>query len=145
VAAAVKAGAPHPDLSSGDAVKRAILAAGKVGYSTGPSGVYLAELFAQWGIAETLASRLVQSAPGVPVGTLVASGEVALGFQQMSELVGLPGIDIVGALPADIQIITVFTAARCTPSTQPDAVKAFFAYVNRPETVATKRRHGLEP
>ena len=145
VAVAVPAGAPPPDLSSGDAVRRAILAAPKVGYSSGPSGVHLQKLFQQWGIAATMGARLVQAQPGVPVGTLVGRGEVQLGFQQMSELVGLPGIDIVGSLPPDIQVITEFSAARCTVSSRADAVAAFLAFVNRPESVAVKRRHGLEP
>jgi molybdate transport system substrate-binding protein len=145
VAVAVPAGAPRPDLATGEAVRRAVLSASKVGYSTGPSGVHLARLFAQWGIAETIAARLVQAPPGIPVGTLVGRGEVALGFQQMSELVGLPGIDIVGPLPPDIQVITVFSAARCSVSTRADDVRAFFAFLTRSDADAAKRRHGLEP
>src|SRR4051812_27903999 len=145
VAVAVPAGTPHPDLASGDALRRAILAAPKVGYSSGPSGVHLAKLFQHWGIAETMGARLVQSAPGVPVGTLVGRNEVQLGFQQLSELVGLPNIDIVGPLPPDIQIITTFTAARCSVSTRADDVRKFFAFLTRPETVAVKKRHGLDP
>jgi molybdate transport system substrate-binding protein len=145
VTAAVKAGAPHPDLGSGEAVRQAVLAARKVGYSTGPSGVHLVKLFERWGIADALKDRIVQAPPGVPVGTLVAQGEVELGFQQLSELVGLPGIDIVGPLPPDIQVTTTFSAAICTTSTRPDAVKVFFAFLNRPEMAAVKRRLGLEP
>jgi molybdate transport system substrate-binding protein len=145
VAVAVKAGAPHPDLATGEAVRQAVLAARKVGYSTGPSGVHLVRLFERWGIAETIAARIVQAPPGVPVGTLVGRGEVELGFQQLSELVGLPGIDIVGPLPPDVQVITVFSAARCRASTRPDDVAAFFAFLARPEADAARRRHGLEP
>jgi molybdate transport system substrate-binding protein len=145
VAVAVKAGAPHPDLATGETVRQAVLSARAVGYSTGPSGIYLVRLFERWGIAETIAARIVQAPPGVPVGTLVARGEVELGFQQLSELVGLPGIDIVGALPPDIQLITVFSAASCRVSTRPDAVTAFFAFLTRSEADAAKRRHGLEP
>jgi molybdate transport system substrate-binding protein len=145
VAVAVKAGAPHPDLATGEAVRQAVLSARQVGYSTGPSGVYLVRLFERWGIAETIAARVVLAPPGVPVGTLVARGEVELGFQQLSELVGLPGIDIVGPLPPDIQLVTVFSAATCSVSTRPDDVKAFFAFLTRSEADAAKRRHGLEP
>lgn len=145
VAVAVKAGAPHPDLATGEAVRQAVLSARKVGYSTGPSGVHLVRLFERWGIAETIAARIVQAPPGVPVGTLVARGEVELGFQQLSELVGLPGIDIVGPLPPDIQVVTVFSAARCRASTRPDDVKALFAFLTRSEADPVKRRHGLEP
>jgi molybdate transport system substrate-binding protein len=107
--------------------------------------VHLANLFQQWGIVETMGARLVQSAPGVPVGTLVGRGEVQLGFQQLSELVGLPNIDIIGPLPPDIQIITVFTAARCSISTRADDVKKFFAFLTRAEADAVKKRHGLDP
>src|SRR6516162_2474440 len=86
VAVAVKAGAPRPDISNESAVRQAVLAARSIGYSTGPSGVYLARLFERWGIAEAIAPRLVQAPPGVPVGSLIARGEVELGFQQLSEL-----------------------------------------------------------
>jgi molybdate transport system substrate-binding protein len=92
VAVAVRAGAPRPDISSEEALKRAVLAAPTVGYSTGPSGVALVKLFERWGIAQELQGRLVQATPGVPVGSLVARGEVALGFQQLSELIHLDGI-----------------------------------------------------
>jgi molybdate transport system substrate-binding protein len=145
VAVAVKAGAPHPDLATGEAVRQAVLSARTVGYSTGPSGVHLVRLFERWGIAETIAARIVQAPPGVPVGTLVARGEVELGFQQLSELIGLPGIDVVGPLPPDIQVVTVFSAATCSASTRPDDVKAFLAFLTHPEADVMKRRHGLEP
>lgn len=145
VAVAVAAGAPPPDLTNGEALRKAVLAAPTVGYSTGPSGVHLKKLFDQWGVTATLGSRLVQAPPGVPVGALVGKGEVALGFQQLSELVGLPGIDIVGPLPPDIQVITTFSAARCSTSTRADDVQKFFAFVMRAEADAVKRRHGLEP
>ena len=99
VAVAVRAGDARPDISSEESVKQAVLAARTIGYSTGPSGVALTRLFERWGIADTIAPRIVQAPPGVPVGALVARGEVAVGFQQMSELMNLPGIDVVGALP----------------------------------------------
>ena len=86
VAVAVRTGAPHPDIASEEAVRRAVLAAPSLGYSTGPSGVALLRLFDRWGITAQLQGRIVQAPPGVPVGNLVARGEVALGFQQLSEL-----------------------------------------------------------
>lgn len=145
VAVAVKAGAPHPDLSGEDAVKRAVLAARSIGYSTGPSGMALLQLFERWGVMAQLEGRLVQARAGVPVGTLVASGEVELGFQQRSELIHLRGIDLVGDLPAAIQIDTTFSAGVCAASRQPDAARALIAFFAAPETAGAKRRQGMAP
>ncbi len=144
VAVAVPAGAAHPDIASEDAVKRAVLAAPTLGYSTGPSGVQLGKLFERWGIAEQIAPRLVQAPPGVPVGALVARGEVALGFQQLSELMSLEGIDVIGPLPPAIQITTTFSAGVCAASTQPDAARALLAYLASPEVASIKQSHGME-
>jgi molybdate transport system substrate-binding protein len=145
VAVAVKTGAPRPDIGSEDALKRAVLAAPTVGYSTGPSGVALVKLFERWGIAQELQGRLVQAPPGVPVGSLVARGEVALGFQQLSEMIHLEGITIVGPMPLAVQINTVFSGALCATSQQPDAVRALLAFLASPDAVAAKRRNGMEP
>lgn len=145
VSVAVRAGVPVPDIGSEDAVRRAVLAAPTIGYSTGPSGVQLGKLFERWGIADQVAAKLVQAKPGVPVGTLVAQGEVALGFQQLSELLNVEGITLVGPLPPAIQIVTTFSAARCATSTQPDAVSALFAFLSSHHAADAKRRHGMEP
>ena len=145
VAVAVRAGAPRPDLSTEAAVKAAVSAARTVGYSTGPSGVALARLFERWGIAEQIQSRIVTPPPGVPVGSLVAQGKVALGFQQRSELINLEGITVVGDLPTEIQIITTFTAGICTGSLQADAARAMLAYMASPEATEAKRRQGMAP
>ena len=145
VAVAVQSGAAAPDISSEDAVRAAVLAAPTLSYSTGPSGVALARLFARWGIADTIKERLVQAPPGVPVGALVARGEVALGFQQLSELIHVPGITIVGPLPAAIQIITTFSAGVGGQSTQPVAVRALLDFMSAPQAAAAKQRQGMQP
>ena len=139
VAVAVRAGGALPDISNEAAVRAAIASAPSVGYSTGPSGVYLAKLFERWGIKP----NLVQAPPGVAVGTLLAKGEGTLGFQQMSELVHVEGITIVGPLPPAIQLETTFTAAACTTSGQPEATRAWLAFLASPSTAEAKRRHGM--
>ena len=144
-AVAVPAGAAKPDISSEDAVRAAVLAAASIGYSTGPSGVALQKLFERWGIAEQIQSRIVQAKPGVPVGSMVASGEVALGFQQLSELFHVTGIQIVGALPAAIAIDTVFSAGVVTGSVRADAAQQLLAFMASPKAADAKRKQGMEP
>ena len=145
VAIAVPAGAPLPDVSSEAALRAAVEAAASIGYSTGPSGQHLMRLFERWGVADALASRTVQAKPGVPVGSQVASGEVSLGFQQLSELQGLPGITIVGLLPPDCAFITTFSGGVAAASQQPELAQAFLAHLNTPLTAAIKQRHGMTP
>ncbi len=145
VAIAVRAGAPRPDIGSEDALRRAVQSARSVAYSTGPSGVQLAQLFERWGITAEIKDRIVQAAPGVPVGMLVARGEVELGFQQLSELMHLDGIDVIGPLPPAVQIVTTFAGAICTRSTQADAVRRLLDFMTSPLAADTIRRHGMEP
>ena len=145
VAVAVPAGTPRPDISTEAALKAAVLAAPTLGYSTGPSGVQLARLFEHWGIAAEIAPRIVTPPPGVPVGSLVAKGEVALGFQQLSELMNLPGITLLGGLPEAVQIVTTFSAAQTVPSTQIAATRSYLDFLASAATAATKRQHGMEP
>jgi len=145
VAVAVRAGAPRPDIASEEAVRQAVLAARSLSYSTGPSGVALAQLFERWGITGQIKDRIVTAPPGVPVGSLVAKGEVELGFQQLSELMNLAGITVLGPLPPAIQIITTFSAGVCSASQRPEAVRAMLADMNSPAAAETKRRHGMEP
>ena len=145
VSIAVRAGAAHPDVGTEEALKDAVLAAGSLSYSTGPSGVHLAKLFERWGIADAVRERIVQAPPGVPVGSLVADGKVELGFQQLSELMHLPGIDVLAPLPAPIQIITTFSAGLSATSTQPEAVQAMLDFMISPAAAEAKRRNGMEP
>jgi molybdate transport system substrate-binding protein len=145
VAVAVPAGTPKPALATQDDVRSAVLAASSIGVSTGPSGVQLQRLFERWGIVDQIRDRVVQAAPGVPVGTLVACGEVALGFQQLSELIHVAGIDIVGPLPPAIQIDTVFSAAVGARSAHPQEAAACIAFMASPDAADAKRRQGMEP
>lgn len=145
VAVAVRAGASLPDIGSGEALRRAIVAAPSIGYSTGPSGVALLQLFERWGITTVVQERLVQVPAGVPVGALIARGDVAIGFQQLSELMGMEGITVVGTMPAPVQIVTTFSAGVCAASPQPEAARALIAYLASPEAVEAKRRHGMQP
>jgi molybdate transport system substrate-binding protein len=145
VALAVRAGAPRPDISSEQAVRAAVLAARSIGYSTGPSGVALARLFERWGISQQLAGRVVQAPPGVPVGSLVAGGEVELGFQQLSELIHLDGIALLGSLPEAIRITTTFSAAISQACAHKPAAQALLKFLVSDAVVAVKLRQGMEP
>jgi molybdate transport system substrate-binding protein len=145
VAIAVRQGAPRPDVGTEAALRAAVLAARRISYSTGPSGVHLQNLFERWGIAAEIAPRIVQAPPGVPVGSLVARGDVDLGFQQLSELMHLDGVDVIGGLPGSTQFITTFSAGVCAKSTQAAAVRAMLDFMNSPEVADVKRRHGMEP
>ncbi|HEY4138841.1 MAG TPA: substrate-binding domain-containing protein [Casimicrobiaceae bacterium] len=145
IALAVKAGTPRPDIASERAVRDLIISARSVGYSTGPSGSHLARLFERWGIADAIATRVVKAPPGVPVGAMIARGDVELGFQQLGELMHLPDIDVIGLLPSEIQAITVFSAAICNSSKRKAAAKTFLTFLASPDADAVKRRHGMEP
>jgi molybdate transport system substrate-binding protein len=146
VAIAVRAGAPVPAVDTEAALMRAVLGARTIGYSTGPSGTALLQLFGRWGLGAALEGRLVQAPAGVPVGRLVARGEVELGFQQRSELLHLDGLTVIGTMPPGAEIRTTFSAARCTASRQPAAaVDALLHYLRSPAAADAKRRQGMEP
>jgi molybdate transport system substrate-binding protein len=144
VAVAVPAGAPRPEIGSPDALRRAVEAAPTIGTSTGPSGVALAKLFDRWGIAARIRDRIVTPPPGVAVGTLIARGEVALGFQQLSELIHVAGVDVLGPLPPEIQIVTTFSAAVGARARQPEDARALLAFMASPAATDAKRRQGME-
>lgn len=144
VAVAVRAGASRPEIGTADAVKSAVLAARSIGYSTGPSGTYLSKLFERWGIADAVKDRITVATPGVPVGSLVARGDLELGFQQLSELMGVDGIDVVGLLPPDIQYITTFSGGVTSASTQPEAARQLLDFMAAPAVAEIKRRHGMD-
>jgi molybdate transport system substrate-binding protein len=148
VAVAVPAGAAKPDLSNEAALKAAVLASPSLSYSTGPSGVYLEKLFDRWGIAEQIKTRIVVPPPGTPVGALVAQGQAALGFQQLSELIALPGIDVLGTLPADVAFITTFSAGiPCViahDAARVVAVQSFLQFLSSADVENVKRKQGMD-
>jgi molybdate transport system substrate-binding protein len=145
VAIAVRAGAVRPDVGSEEALRRTVLAAGRIGYSTGPSGTALLKLFERWGLSETLRERLVQALPGVPVAALIANGQVELGFQQFSELKDQDGIALLGGMPPGLEIVTTFVGAVGAGSARHAAARATLSFMSSPSTAEIKRRHGMAP
>src|SRR5579863_9560573 len=145
IAVAVRSGAKRPSLADGESLKAAILATQTICYSTGPSGAHIVKLLEKWGIDRLMSGRIVQAPPSVPVGTLVARGEAELGFQQLSEFLDVPGIDIVGPLPREIQSLTRFSCAVGALASNEAGARGFINYLTSPEADASKRRHGMEP
>ena len=142
---AVRAGAPKPDISSVEALKRTLLAAKSIAYSDSASGVYIStEMFKRLGIADAVAgkSRMI---PAEPVGEVVARGEAEIGFQQISELKPVKGIDIVGPLPAEVQQYTVFSAGVVKGAREPEAAKALVSFLASPAAAAAVAESGMEP
>ena len=145
IAMAVHAGAPKPDIGTVEAFKRTLLAAKSIAYSDSASGVYLSTvLFPKLGIADQIAgkSRMI---PAEPVGLVVARGDAEIGFQQMSELLAVPGIDIVGLLPPEIQKVTVFAAGISSTSKEPDAARALIKFLTSPAAAPVIAKTGIEP
>jgi molybdate transport system substrate-binding protein len=145
IGVAVRHGAPKPDIGSVDALKRAVLAAKTVGFTTGPSGVYMGGLMERLGIAAEIKAKFRTVPSGGTIGTIIASGDCEIGFQQISELVHIKGIDIVGPLPAEVQRITVF-AGGCPPgASNAAAAQALLRFFAAPAAQAELKKHGLEP
>jgi molybdate transport system substrate-binding protein len=142
---AVRKGAAKPDISSADALKKTLLTAKSIGYSTGPSGLYMLSVFEKLGIAEQVKGKLKQTPSGVFVGTLIASGDAEIGFQQISELVHFAGIDYVGPLPGELQRMTMFSTGIHSGAKQADAARALVKFLTAPAAAAVIRKHGLEP
>lgn len=141
----VKKGAPKPDISTPEAVKRALLAAGSIAYSDSASGVYIQdELLKRLGIAEEVKGK-ARMIPAEPVAQVVARGEAEVGFQQMSELLPVPGVDVVGPLPPDLQKITVFSAGIVAGTQVRDAARALIEFLVSADSAPVLARTGLEP
>jgi len=145
IGVAVKSGAPKPDIGSADALKRALLAAKTVAYSDSASGVYVStEMFGKLGIAEEMKDK-ARKIPAIPVGEIVARGDAEIGFQQISELKPVEGIDIVGPLPEELQKITVFSAGIAGVSQQPDAGRALIKFLGSPAARDEIVKSGMDP
>jgi molybdate transport system substrate-binding protein len=141
----VRKGAPKPDIASVAAFKRTLIEAKSIAYSDSASGVYLSTvLFQRLGIADQVLgkSRMI---PGEPIGAVVARGEAQIGFQQISELLPVPGVDLVGPLPAEIQKVTVFSAGVATSAKEPDAARALIVFLASAEAAAAIAKSGMEP
>ena len=145
IGVAVKSGARKPDVASADTLKRALLAARSIAYSDSASGVYVStEMFAKLGIADEMKDK-ARKIPATPVGEIVARGDAEIGFQQISELRAVEGIDIVGPLPPELQKITVFSAGIAAVSKQPDAGRALIKFLASPAASAAIVKSGMEP
>jgi molybdate transport system substrate-binding protein len=145
MAMAVRAGAKRPAALDEAVVRSAMLEARAIGISTGPSGAHVVKLVRDWGLEGELSKRIVQAQPGIPVATLLARGEADLGFQQLSELQGAPGIEIVDVLPQAIQPMTIFAAGICRCATDAMSTRAFIEYLASDRSADAKRRHGMTP
>jgi molybdate transport system substrate-binding protein len=145
VAVAVRAGAARPDIASEEALRRAVLSAATLSYSTGPSGTHLEKTFERWGVLASIRDRIVVPPPGTPVGTLVADGRAELGFQQLSELAALPGIEVVGPLPPEVQSLTIFSGGVASRGERPDAARAVLDFMASAAAADVIRRHWMEP
>ena len=145
VGVGVRAGARKPDISSVDALKRTLANAKSIGYSSGPSGVYIVKMFESLGVTDQVKPKLKQTASGVFVGSIIASGEVEIGFQQVSELSQFEGVDYVGPLPAQVQNYTVFSSGILSNAKQAEAARALVRHITSPQAGAVYRKRGMEP
>lgn len=145
IGVAIRTGLPRPDIFTAEAVKQAVLKANSVAYSSGPSGFYLADLFKKLGIAEQIKNKVKQPASGVQVADLLARGEADLGFQQISELIHVKGIEYLGPLPTEIQNETVWSAGLHSAASAPDAAKAFMKLLRAPESAPIIKKTGMDP
>lgn len=147
IAVAIKSGATRAMITPASSLKASLIAAKSISYSTGPSGVYLAGLFEKMGIAEQIKAKTIVPPPGMPVGSLVAKGDVELGFQQLSELINMDGIDVLGTLPDEVAYITTFSAgipSDASHDTQ-QAVEKFLSFLNSPQATSIKQSQGMTP
>jgi molybdate transport system substrate-binding protein len=145
IGVAVRKGARHPDIGSPEALKRALIAAKSVAHSkTGLSGIYFPTVLARLGIADAMKGKIVIPDPGTPVGEVVAKGEAEIGIQQISELLPVAGVEIVGPLPDALQKITTFSAGVLTAAKESNVAAALLKFVAA-ESPRLLKQKGLEP
>lgn len=147
ISVAIQSGAPRVDISSSNSLKDSLLKATNIGYSTGPSGVYLAQLFEKLGLAEAMKAKTIIPPPGVAVGSLLARGEVQIGFQQRSELINMEGIEMLGNLPDEIAYITTFSVGVpiTAQAVSRNAATQFIEFLNSPQAGPIKLSQGMNP
>ena len=138
IGVAVRAGSPKPDIGSSEALKRTLLEAKSIAYSTGPSGLYMVSLIERMGIADQIKPKLKQVPSGLRIDSIIVGGEAEIGFQQISELIHAPGLDYIGPLPSDVQKTTVYSAGIHTGATQREAANALVKWLTTPAAA----RHG---
>ncbi len=144
VGVAVRAGAPKPNIGSADALKAALIAAKSVAYSQGASGQHFVTVIARLGLVDTLKPKTI-IVQGKPVGVAVAAGEAEIGVQQVAELMPVPGIDLLGPLPGDLQKIIVYAAGVPAKAKQPEAAKALAKFLASEAAVAVIKQKGMDP
>ena len=145
VGVAVRAGAPKPDISSADALKKSILAAKSIAYSAGASGTYLVSMLQKLGIYDQVKSKVATVKPSEPVGEVVARGDAEIGFHQVSELLPVKGIQFLGPLPTELQNITVYTGGVHTGTKEAAAAGELLKFFTSPAVAQALKKHGLEP
>ena len=144
VGVAVRAGTPKPDIGSADALKAALIAAKSVAYSQGASGQHFVTVIARLGLVDTLKPKTI-IVQGKPVGAAVAAGEAEIGVQQVAELLPVPGIDLLGPLPGDLQKIIVYAAGVSAKAKDPDAAKALVKFLASEAAVSVIKQKGMDP
>jgi len=149
IAVAVRKGAPKPDISSPEALKRTLLAAKSIKYSDpaagGASGNHFTKVIERLGIANEMRPKTILAKPGDDTGVLVANGQAELGVHQFQVLVSVAGIEIVGPLPGDLQDTIIFAAAIMRGAKSPEASKALVDFLRTPESAAAIKAKGMEP
>lgn len=145
VAVAIRSGLPHPDVSTVDGLKKALLDAKSIAISSGASGRYLQDLFQKLGVAAEIGSRIKQPPSGAQIGDMLARGEADLGFQQVTELIHAKGFDYLGTLPAEVQNYTVWSAAVHVRAANAEAAQSFVRALVSSASSVELRKAGLDP